>query len=158
MLGILKKSSFLLVATNSCWIPVQSWSKPKILDKMQTIKGKWRTKMNENGQRGCLFSKWLKLFVDFSSATAGFFYRALICKGPMYEKNILVWVIHGPHIQSLKEDRNPEKIKCWIIVICKDCLTCTKPPYSPYRSLGMYRLLLNPKYKNLYSGKLLGFL
>ncbi len=40
------------------WIAVQRWSKPTILGKMQTIKVNWKTKMNDNVQVGCLFSKW----------------------------------------------------------------------------------------------------
>ena len=43
----------------------------------------FNTKMNQNVQLECLFSKWLKLFVNFSSATVGIFtiYSANAVKG-----------------------------------------------------------------------------
>ncbi len=67
MLGILKKTSFLLAVTNFCWTVVQSWSKPTILDKMQSIKDNSKTNMNNIVQLGCLISKLLRLFVNFLS-------------------------------------------------------------------------------------------
>ncbi len=75
VLGILKKTSFLLSVTNFCWNSVQSWSKPKILDKMQSIKYNWKTKMNNIVHLGCLFSKLPRIFVNFSSAIVSIFYR-----------------------------------------------------------------------------------
>ncbi len=53
VLGTLKKTGFLLAFTNFCWIAVQSWSKPIILDKMQSIKDDYKTKMNKIVQLGC---------------------------------------------------------------------------------------------------------
>ncbi len=75
-MGILKKTSFLLVVTNLCWNAVQSWSKPTILDKLQSIKDNWKTKMNNIVQLGCLFSKLMRLFVDFPSTNGSIFYRS----------------------------------------------------------------------------------
>jgi hypothetical protein len=42
---------------------------------MLKIKDNYTTKMNNIMQLGCLFSKWLRLFVDFSSAIVGIFFR-----------------------------------------------------------------------------------
>ncbi len=71
MLGVLKKINFLLVVANFCWIDVQSWSKYTILHRIRSKKTiekqKWMT--------GCLFSKWLRLFVYFFSMIVSIFYR-----------------------------------------------------------------------------------
>ncbi len=64
-----------MAVTNCCWNAVQSWSKPTILDKTQSIKDNWKTKMNNVVQLDCLLSKLPRLFVDFLSAIVIIFYR-----------------------------------------------------------------------------------
>jgi hypothetical protein len=49
--------------------------KPTILNKIQTMKGNLKTKMNNIVQLGCLFSKLPSLFVNFPSAIVGVFHR-----------------------------------------------------------------------------------
>ncbi len=63
----MKKTSFLLAVTNFCWNVVQSWSKPTILDKMQSIKDNWKMKMNYIVQLDYLFSKLPWSFVNLSN-------------------------------------------------------------------------------------------
>ena len=78
---------------------------------MQTINEKWKAKMNENVQLGCLLSKWPKLFVDFSSATVSIFYHVSVqheistTRGPDSPKELKKLKFVPPaifHLSSLK--------------------------------------------------------
>ncbi len=93
-MGILKQTSFLLAVTNFCCNAFQSWSKPTILEKMQSIKDIWITKMYNIVQLGCLFSKLQILFLDFSSTIGGIFYRE-VC--------IFFLILHNGRIQSIEK-------------------------------------------------------
>ncbi len=61
--GRFEENKFSVGGHQFCWNAVQNWSEPTILDKMQSIKGNWKTKLNTFVQLGCLFAKLPRLFV-----------------------------------------------------------------------------------------------